>query len=173
MRTSYLLIGYAVLLIAGGLRAFFSAPDPSRATTALIVPGICAALVLVVAWWVRSRAKSERPLGWAHRVAILLPLVFAAGIGMQAMKVSKAVTLHKDTTAAWQAQVEKAPPMDPRADREAFFAARGAPVRDRSYQLGALVALTFVSVLTFGVLVFQRRLGETPVPGEPTVTPSA
>ena len=94
---------------------------------------------------------------------MLLPLIFAAGVSVQAMKVSKAVDLHKETTAAWQAEVATASEVDP-ADRAAFFAARGTPTYDRSYQLAVLVALTLISVLTFGVLVFQNRLGERELP---------
>jgi F0F1-type ATP synthase membrane subunit c/vacuolar-type H+-ATPase subunit K len=91
MHTFFLFLVYAGLLLAGGLRTWLLAPDRSRATTALVVPGIAALVVLVVAFWNRARARAGAAPGWAGRVALFLPLLFAVGIGMQARKAARAV----------------------------------------------------------------------------------
>jgi hypothetical protein len=49
MRPVVVLVLHAAALLVGGLVAYLSAPDRSKAVTALAVPGGCAAVVLVVA----------------------------------------------------------------------------------------------------------------------------
>ena len=77
MKPVVTLVVHAVVLVVGGLVAFLSAPERSKAVTALAVPGGCAVLVLAVAALLGRGGERARRVG---RVAAPVLLVALTGL---------------------------------------------------------------------------------------------
>lgn len=90
------MVGYAAVLVAGGLLAVLLAPDPSRATSALYATGAAAVLVLIAAGLSAMLPKSK-PLGMIGiHVGLLLPLLFAGVFMMRAVGVRGDVAEYRE-----------------------------------------------------------------------------
>jgi ABC-type xylose transport system permease subunit len=79
MRPVVTLVVHAVVLVVGGLVAFLSAPEGAKATTALVVPGACAVVVLGVAALLGGRIGGEKGAR-IGRVAAPVLLVALTGL---------------------------------------------------------------------------------------------
>lgn len=97
------MVVYALVMAGGGITAFLLAPEGANAVTALIAPGIAAVLMLLCAAMTAALPKSK-PLGMIGiHLGMVLPLLFAVGIGMRAVKTGEAVAEYKEKYAEFEA----------------------------------------------------------------------
>jgi len=160
------MIGYAVFLVAGGLIAFLMAPPNANATTALLVPSIAAGLMLVSAV-LASLLHRSKPAGMIGiHAGLVLPLIFALGIGQRALATWSAVGDYRDQREAYEAA-------EPQPESfEAFLEARveagtvpeDVPDHDKAYLAVILTVLALGSVGAFALLLVQRPKPEKRVP---------
>ena len=87
---------------------------------------------------------------------MILPLLFAAVIGMRAVKTGDAVAQYNDAAREYAAALEKREVENGDAARTAFFDTLEAPDHDKSYLRNTLWFLTAASLISFG-LVFRAR----------------
>lgn len=153
MRAAIVLIIYAASLIGAGLFAFMSAPEGANAKTALIVPGACAVLILVLATGLLvAKAPGRRVM--MHVIALVLTLIFAAAFSLRAMEASGAVQAFRNAESQLEAAIEAGSVEDTPEARRDFFEREEAPDHDKSYlatTLWSLVALSALS-LFFGLI---------------------
>jgi hypothetical protein len=147
------MFGYAVVLVVAGIVAFMLAPEGANAITALAVPAGCA--LLMVLCGLMSRAiPTKYGLGMAGiHLGLVLPLVFAAVIGMRAVKTGDAIEAYREAETAWQARAEAGATVPERA---AHFEAADAPDHDKSYLRNTLWFLTAASAIAFFVILARR-----------------
>jgi len=81
MKSARIMFVYAVFLAACGVVAFVMAPPGAHATTALLVPGVAAAL-MVISGLMANAFHRNRTIGMIGiHVGLVLPLVFAIAFG--------------------------------------------------------------------------------------------
>lgn len=84
MKSSRLMFAYAAFLVICGAIAFFMAPANTNAATALIVPSIAAALMVVFAT-MAARLPRNRTVGMVGiHVGLVLPVLFAVAFAARA-----------------------------------------------------------------------------------------
>ena len=86
MKSPRLMYAYAVFLVVCGLVAYFMAPSGAGAGTALIVPSIAAALVVICAAMAGSLHRNRKLGMIGIHVGLVLPLLFAAAFAHRAYK---------------------------------------------------------------------------------------
>ena len=158
-RAALTMIGYAVFLVAGGLIAFLLAPEGADATTALLVPSIAAALMLGSAALASLMRRSKAAGMIGIHAGLVLPLIFALGIGQRALATWSAVGDYRDQREAYEAA-------EPRPESfgdylEAQGVAGEVPEYDKSYLAIILTVLALGSVGAFVLLLLKR-----PKPGD-------
>ncbi len=147
------MFGYAAVLVVAGVVAFLLAPEGANATTALAVPAGCGVVMVVCGLLSRMIGKSK-PLGMIGiHLGLLFALMFAAVIGMRAVKTGEAVDAYREADAVWQPRAA-AGASD--ALREMHFEGAGAPDHDKTYLRNTLWFLAAASVLAFFVILKQR-----------------
>ncbi len=155
-RFSIVLAVYAVCVIVCGLWAFFAAPEGANPTTALIATGAIGAIALALGGAIaglRSRPKAARV---ARMAAVLVVVFFAVMVGSLGIKRGDGVEAHRQAMAEWREQTMGGKMEDTPANREQFFKAKGAPERDLTYLRNTLYAVSGLSVLAAGALLFMN-----------------
>ncbi|MEM1329033.1 MAG: hypothetical protein AAGG07_00585 [Planctomycetota bacterium] len=106
MKAPVVMSAYALVMVGGGLVAFTMAPEGANALTALIVPTVAALLMLVCAG-ASALINRSKPIGMIGiHLGLVLPLVFAFGIGQRAMIATGASGEYRESRASFDAQVE-------------------------------------------------------------------
>ena len=144
---------YAAVLVAGGVFAFAMSPDKGKATTALAIPGACAALMVLCAGLSALLPKSKAAGMVGIHLGMVLPLVFAAGLFMQGNKAWKELGRYREAQSAWMALPE---PQRAGTDRATHFASFNAPDHSTWYKATALLGLGGASVVAFGLILAGR-----------------
>jgi len=149
----------AVLFMAGGLYAFFTAPPEANATTALIIPS-ASAIILVfigVGVWIGRSSRFGRPLlGIGAASCVGFALLFM----MPAMARQKQLRNYPAALEAWNASPLAADQSVTREARRAFFRDRQSPDHDTTYlvtTLFSLKAIAWVGGLASMVLAARAR----------------
>lgn len=164
MRASVVLIIYAASLFGAGLLAFSMAPEGANAKTALIVPGACAALIMVLAIAILA-IKSPGVRVKLHVAALVLTLIFAAAFSLRAMDASGAVQAHRNAAAQLDRAIEAGQVEDTPEARQAFYEREDAPDHDKSYLATTLWVLVVLSALSlFAGLVSSPNRKPTEAP---------
>jgi hypothetical protein len=88
MKPVVVLVVHAAVLVVAALVAFLSAPEGAKATTALVVPGACAAVVLVVAALVAGKIGGEKGRHIGRGVAPVLLMALALLFAWRAISAS-------------------------------------------------------------------------------------
>jgi hypothetical protein len=152
----------ALVMIAGGLYAFTSAPPEASRATAIIVPGACAVVMLVLAALI-FRARFSPTL---IIVAGVVTLLFALVILFPARARGRALENFPAAAAAWAEATKADPSLAERAAadrtvRRGFFRERNSPDHDQAYLVRTLWTLSvsnFVSTaLLFAAAGLARR----------------
>lgn len=168
-RTVAVLVAFALLMLAGGLYAFFSAPPEANRATALMVPGIAAALILICA--AITRVGRSRPGlatgGWACGLA--LALLLGAMIAMPTSRRSAAAANYPAALEAFRAAHPDGGAALSRDERKAFFRERNSPDHDTTYLTRTLWSLTGLCGVAFVALVIARPRPATPPAGATSV----
>lgn len=152
-----IMLGYAALLVGGGLYAFFNAPPQANAATALIVPGVCAAVMAGLA--ALTLAQAHRPIGrnWGLRVGTAMALVMALLIAFPAFRRTPAYGAYHRVLPEYTAQLQADPALADAKARTEFFKQRGAPDHDPAYLLRTLWVLSGAGVFAFLGLISSRH----------------
>jgi hypothetical protein len=156
-KAATVMFGYAAVLVATGVVAYSMAPEGANARTALVVPTVCAGLMVLSAI-LATRLASSRMLGMIGiHLGLVLPLLFAAGIGFRAHATGAAIDRHDVAQAEWNSAIAAGADASDQA-RQEFFAARDAPDHDKSYLRNTLWVLTVLSVgAFFGILATRPK----------------
>ena len=159
MRVSLVLIVYAALVLLAGAYAFVSAPPEANRATAVIVPGVIAAISGILAWLWRTAPRKASRRRWA---TVLLCLGFAGLVAFPAVMRTNKMRQWPAASLAWDAAVQADPGLADRARasrdvRKAFFAKLGSPDHDQTYLMITLWSLTVLSVSAAGLIAISRR----------------
>lgn len=162
MKAAALMVGYAVLMLAGGTWAYASAPPGANAATALIVPAAVAVVMLVCAAMAALLAR-QRTVGMIGiHLGLVLPLLFAGAIGWRASAATQAVQDYRAGEALFRAAVAEGRVASDTPEARATFLAgqaidgRKVPDHDKTYLRNALWVLAGLSLVTFGALLLAR-----------------
>jgi hypothetical protein len=172
---------YGALLIVFGFQAASQAPPEANATTAIMIPAVCAAVLCVVgavglfaSGAIRkpvpaqqSDAVSEKPAPSprlarvAQYAVVVLPFIFALLFFMPYRARSAQLENFPQARQQFDAAVAEGKQFPTRDDRRAFFRERSSPDHDTTYLVQVLKLLIFVS-LFFGVsgIVFSVKLAQ-------------
>jgi Kef-type K+ transport system membrane component KefB len=134
----------AVLFVAGGLYAYFTAPPEANATTALIIPSVSASVLIALGLATRFLRASNRgriALGAGAVMCMLFALLFM----MPAMARQKQLRNYPAALEAWKASPQSADPATPRETRRVFFRERQSPDHDTTYLVTTLFSLKAVA----------------------------
>ena len=164
MRSVIVLVIFSVLLLAGGLYAWMSAPPGASAATALIVPGACAAVMLCCAAVIgATRRRSLATARRAHLVAVVLSLVFAGAFAHRASRANAASISFDQTRFRYESAVADGAIADTPENRAEFFRAQDAPDHDKRYLANTLWILTVAGAGAFIALLVTRPGNRGPV----------
>ncbi len=157
MKSALVLFAYAAILVTGGVYAFLGAPEGANAATALIVPGACAAVMIVLGFIIVS-AMPDNPKSAerVHIAAIVLALVFAIAFGFRATSAAKAQGAYITAQSAWQTAVTTNDIEDSPEAKIAFFEARNAPDHSKAYLGNTLWILMGFSALAMVAMLATR-----------------
>lgn len=158
MLGALVLMAYAFLLFAGGVYAYVAAPAEANATTAVIVPGACAAVMMLLGLGVAA-LKRGRGAQALHIVALVLMLVFAGAFSMRAMGAGDDVRAFLNARTRLEQSIEAGQVADTPEARERFFEQQGTPDHDKSYLANTLWGLVLLSALGFIVGVVAHPPG--------------
>lgn len=134
----------AVLFVAGGLYAYFTAPPEANATTALIIPSVSASVLIalgIATWFLRTSSRGRIALAAGAAMCMLFALLFM----MPAMARQKQLRNYPAALEAWKASPQSADPATPRETRRAFFRERQSPDHDTTYLVTTLFSLKAVA----------------------------
>jgi len=159
MRVSLVLMVYAVLVLLAGAYAFVSAPAEANRATAVMVPGVIAAISGLLAWFWWTAPPNASRRRWA---TVLLCLGFAGLVAFPAVMRTAKMRQWPAASVAWDAAVQADPGLADRARasrdvRKVFFAERGSPDHDQTYLMITLWSLTALSVGAAGLVAISRR----------------
>jgi hypothetical protein len=158
---------YASLLLAAGFFAFSNAPEGANPTTALVIPGAAALLMIIAGVLTLGAARNPRLGAIGAHVGVVLTILFTLLFGFTAWRRTGALDRYETAIAEYRQQVAvQAVPDTPEA-RKAFLEQRGAPQHDIRYLVRTLWFVTAISGASFIVLLVLR-----PKPG-PEVPPTA
>lgn len=155
MAAAKILVGFAVVLVLGGLTAFLLAPEGANKATALIVPGACAALLLACAW-MASMLKRNRRLGMIGihvglALTALLGLVFA----MQGFSRAQQASSHRAAVERFEgAELAGAATTD--EGLAAYLEAQEVKAYDTMYLAVIFCVLSAAGFMTLFLLVLNR-----------------
>jgi hypothetical protein len=157
-RAAILMLAYAVLLIDGGASAYAAAPPDADAFTALLIPSICAVLMLVCAGMTALLGRSRVVGMIGVHLGLILPLLFAIAIGARALPTVSGTEAYREARADFDRLVEADERADTPAAWEAYRADLPEPVadHDKGYLAYALWRLSTISAGTFLVLLLNR-----------------
>jgi len=144
--------GYALVLIDGGVSAYFIAPPEANAATALIIPSACAVLMLLCAV-ASAMMQRNRLIGMIGvHAGLILPLVFAIAFGSRALVATSATEDYREQQGAL---VDAEAPRIPGANAS-IEAETDAVDHDKMYLAVTLWRLTGLSGLAFVAILLQR-----------------
>ncbi len=170
------MLTYAVCLFVSGFVTMSVAPPGAKPATALIIPGIAAALALAAAV-LSLMIKSNRKLGMIGiHVGLVLPLLFTAGSLMRVSgSMAKAEAFNEELRAVHTALADDNGVVtltlaaDPNSDRprdrvmqakfvqgdEPLFESE-SPWKPYGYQSVGMISIAMLSVLAFVALLLHR-----------------
>ncbi|MEL6330673.1 MAG: hypothetical protein AAFR38_13535 [Planctomycetota bacterium] len=157
------MIGYAVLMLGGGGAAYAMAPAGANATTALIVPGIAAGLMVLCAV-MTLLLRASKPVGMIGiHLGLILPLVFAGGIIPRAFAAKGAVdsynaVVEEHGAAIATGEIDESVPLETYIQTVNAERSEDEQVEDhdKSYLMYTLFALGGLSIAAFVVLLGLR-----------------
>jgi hypothetical protein len=159
-RSVIVMVLFAVILLAMGLYIFSQAPVSAHARTALIIPGACAALMLLMAALTWAGIQDPRRAKLAKiggHLGMVLPFVFAVLFMMPATARAKALAKYPETLSQYEAATAQGTaPTDP-AQRRQWFKDKGSSDHDISYLVKGLWTLKGLS-WTFGIVLLVLGL---------------
>lgn len=156
MRPAIIMWIYALVLVGLGLYAFNQAPNPRAAATALIVPSIYAALMIVSGLCALLIARHRRIGMIGIHLGLVLPLLFAAVTAQRAWSTTSKLQNYPAALSAFTTALAADPELSDFNSRKAFFKDRSSPDHDTTYLRNTLWSIVGVSVLTFGALLAVR-----------------
>ncbi len=157
---SIVIIAYALAMILCGVTAFLLAPEGAKAITALIIPGVCALVMLGLALVEARAARSGVGLARrAHLAAVILTLVFGGAFSWRAAKTNLASMKHQQAATEFARMVESGAAQNTPEERRQYFAAQGAADHDKTYLANTLWVLTAISAAAFIALLTTRPRG--------------
>ncbi len=153
------MVVYAAAMIAIGVVAFMLAPSGGKAATALVIPAVCAALMLVCAALTAKgimSAKAGKGTGKPGMIGIhlglLLPLLFALAFIGRALPATTAFLDAKKTLAGGnRAENVAAAVLD-----QAATSGQALEALSKDYLIASLWALSFLSLFACVALVSHR-----------------
>ncbi len=150
-----ILVLYAALVLVMGALAFASAPEGANKITALIFPGLIAAVSLacVVMSLFINKKRTVGMIG--IHLGIVFPLLVALAVGHRAYKVHQDSGQHNQAVELWEQRVQDGAISTPEA-RERFFEEGNYPEYDKAYLRTALVAISAISLVTFVAMIAAR-----------------
>jgi uncharacterized membrane protein len=164
MKSAWVLWIYAVLVVAGGAYAFFSAPPEANRMTAVMIPGVIAVVVAIIGAVIAAlAAKAKRASGGTGKgggggvramviVAMVVLVLVGAMLAMPAMRRGEQLKNYPAAVAAL-AEQERTTGTKLEGDaRREFFRARQSPNHDTTYLVTTLWGLFGLTVLTIGGL---------------------
>jgi len=150
---------YAAGMLVGGGAAFLLAPANANAATALLVPGIAAALMALCAMGAAMMPRNRRLGMVGIHIGLVLPIVFAAGMVPRALAAGEASATYNELAAEYAEQTGAIAEQD----TEGFVAWQTArdsetePIdHDKAYLATTLWALTAWSGLAFFGILSRR-----------------
>lgn len=155
-KAAAIMVVYAVLLVLGGLIAFLMAPEGANAATAIIIPSVCAVIMLLcaaLAW----RMPASRRMGMIGiHLGLAFTLIFALGIGSRAWPTTQTVARYHQAVGEFEAATTGADPAASEQTLAEYLAAQDLPDHDKTYLRNMLWALTALSVGAFIALLLAR-----------------
>ncbi|MEC9374076.1 MAG: hypothetical protein VYC34_09535 [Planctomycetota bacterium] len=154
MRSALPPILFAIVLIIAGLTAYTLAPPQANAATALIVPGVCAVIMLAIGVGVLvTGRKSVKTAGRIHLVGVILTLVFLAAFVSRAIPTMRATNAYEQASQDYRRQVEAGTIDSSESARTAFYEGKGVPDHSKFYLGATLFTLSAAAALTFVVML--------------------
>ena len=162
------MVVYAAAMVAIGSVAFMLAPSGVRAATALIIPAVCAALMLLCAGLTAKgvmSAKAGKGTGRPGMIGIhlgmVLPLLFALLIMSRALPATTAF-LDAKTTLTGGSIAENAAAV---ALDQSATGGKKAEALSKDYLIASLWSLSFLSIFACVALVSHRpKMVKAPKP---------
>ncbi len=158
---------YAALLVLFGFRAASQAPQDANTTTAIMIPSVCAALVLLLAlvgaWGAglfrsptaasAKPAPSSRASAISGHLLMVLPFLFALLFFMPYRARAAQLPNFPQANKEFQAAVAAGQQFPTRTERRAFFRERNSSDHDTTYLVSVLRNLMIVSCITGAGLI--------------------
>ncbi|MEO1278138.1 MAG: hypothetical protein AAFV77_04190 [Planctomycetota bacterium] len=150
-----ILVLYAALVLVMGALAFASAPEGANKITALIFPGLIAAVSLacVVMSLFINKKRTVGMIG--IHLGIVFPLLVAVAVGHRGYKVHQDSVQYGEAVELWDQRVQEGAISTPEA-RERFFEEGNYPEYDKAYLRTALFAISAISLITFVAMIAAR-----------------
>jgi hypothetical protein len=144
---------YAAALLVIGVIAYLAAPTGASAATALIIPGVAAALMIACAvmtiMGATSNAKGKgpgKPGALGVNLAVLLPLLFTLAFAFRALPTTSAYLEAKGALSSGNV-LEQA---------ETLADDKGRKALQKDYLVVALWSLTALSAFAFATMLTTR-----------------
>lgn len=159
MKPAAVAIVYALVMLGAGIYAYSSAPDPAKATTGLVIPGVCAAVMTVMAIIIASARGRARSGAIAVRTAIVLAAVFAAAFSVRAVSATSAEARYQEAAAEYDAAAGEGSVAEGEDARREFLAARGVGDHSKAYLRNTLWILVGASAVAAIGLALAAKPG--------------
>jgi len=186
-KAALIMFAYAALLIGGGVWAFIMAPAGASAITALLIPGICALVMIACGVASMLIRKHYMPGMIGIHIGIILPLVFSIAFmsrGVGAYRASgvyryaalKYVEHRKESGETFSADAMKAyfKELNVEGSVDLGLKAVKVPDHDKTYLGHTLTALSGISIASFAALVLSRpKVPKAPPKQKPAAEPEA
>lgn len=166
MRSAAVPFAFAIILLFAGGYAYLSAPESANAATALIFPGACAVIMIILGLALVVAIPGRMGLARVvHLVGVVLSLLFMVAFVMRAIPTVKQSNAYRIAAQEHQQRIEDGQLEDTPADRAAHFEqydqahpSVDVPDHDKQYLAFTLFTLSAVSALAFvGMLATPPR----------------
>jgi hypothetical protein len=159
IKAAFLMVVYAVAMVAIGTVAFMLAPSGAKAATALIIPAACAGLMLVCAGLTAKGFMSTKagkgtgkPGMMGIHLGLLLPLLFCLAFAGRAWPATNAFLDAKSTLASGSRAENLAAAVIDQAATDG----QSLDALSKDYLIAALWSLSGLSLFAFAALVSHR-----------------
>ena len=150
-----ILVLYSALVLVMGALAYASAPEGANKATALVFPGLIAAISVACAVMALFIHKARKIGMIGIHLGIVFPLLVAVAVGHRGYKVHQDSGQYREAVELWEQRVQEGAISTPEA-RERFFEEGNYPEYDKAYLRTALVAISAISLLTFVAMIAAR-----------------
>lgn len=152
VKPALLMVGYAVILVGGGLAAYSLAPDGARAETAVIVTGAMAVLMVLCAVLALRLPKDRKKGMMGIHLGLVLPILFGLLLIFQGVNSTRTTMEYRAAVREFDREVET----EYKERRRVWLEERDLPEHDRAYQAVTMWMLALASFAAFGVLLSMR-----------------